>query len=220
MTPTLVRRAAIALLVLVAVWLVWPPPVDEALARAEANGYRAARRAAVHRNLAAVALARRDSAIRATDTSLRRLRARLAAPTVLPPTDTVWLDSLPRPVVGEVTPTDTLIAIRLVRLRWNAFVDTLNADLATLEAAVTLERGRSSLVIQHLQAALAAQDTVVAALRAQVQQARRPWYRRVRGGVEHWVAGMACGSAGYVLAGPVGGLGAGLVCAGLAGVVR
>lgn len=221
-----IRRIAIALLVLVAAWLSWPQSADPDLARVEANGYRAARHVASHRQLAAVALARRDSAIVKSNIMFRKAIDRVSSAAtqagtfVAPEWGTVVPDSGSPAIVGRPQPGDTLVPLPMVRERLRWLADTANVVIADLQATVMLERGRSSLAIQHFAAALVAQDTVLSSLKLQLSAARVPWYRRAVGGVVHAGAGLACGTAGYVLGGLPAGLGAGVLCAAAAAVFR
>lgn len=215
------KQTALAFLVIVGAFLLWPRSDDTDLRRAEENGYRAARKAQMHRTLAAVALARRDSAIRSTDARFAAARARLNAFRFVPVESlTVQIDSNPRPIVGPFADGDTLISLRLARLKVIEVVNTADSLITGLQAVVMLERGRSSLAIQHLEATIANQDTVIRSLSAQLKAKHRPWYRRAASGVEHAVTGALCGAAGYVLAGPVGGIGSAVVCAAVSGVRR
>ena len=215
------QHLALAVLVIVGAFLLWPRPGNVDLQRAQDVGYRAARKAQMHRTLAAVALARRDSAIRTTDARFQSARATLNAFRRVPVESlTVQIDSSRRPIVGPFADGDTLISLRLARFRVIQIVNTADSLITDLQGVVMLERGRASLAIQHLQATIAQQDTVIQSLHAQLQAKHRPWYRKAASGVEHAVTGALCGAAGYVLAGPVGGLSAGAVCAAVSGVRR
>lgn len=216
------RVAAYAVLALVAAWLFWPRDRDTAGDQARENGYRAARSAIYHRQLAAVAMDSLVSARLATDrvvrdsrTTLRNLR------TVRFDTLPVTVDTQPsRVIVGPHTPTDTLVALPLVRAQMQMLVDTAQYVISSIEALVQIERGRASLAIQHLERTIVAQDTVIASLKVVLKAKSPPWYRRGPAGVVHAVAGGSCAGAGWLLGGPLAGVGAGLTCSFVAGVFR
>lgn len=87
--------------------------------------------------------------------------------------------------------------------------------------SVTIARLTDLTDAQH-RAILLADSTIAgyeAALKA--AQAHRPgWFRRATAGIGHAAAGTACGATGWALGGPVVGLGAGAVCAAVAGIIR
>lgn len=218
---TRVTVAVFLVVTILLAWLIAPAfrvePPDPAIE----NGIRAAKSAIRHRQLATAALAGRDSAIRDTDAAFRLARARLREFRFAPVESlTVQMDSSPRPIVGSVIEGDTLISLRLARIKVVEIVATADSLITGLQAVVMVERGRSSLAIQHLEATIAAQDTVIAGLKAEIRAKTKPWYRRAVSGVVHATAAATCGTAGYVLGGPVGGIGSAVTCAALAGIFR
>lgn len=220
--PKVIAGCVLALVILA---LAWPPSIDPAIARAEETGYRAARSAIYHRQLAEVALDSLVSARLATnrtaEASRRRVDSAGAAASrfeglpVLPPGSGSSL-----PVLGDVFPTDSLVAVRIARQRVQMVIDTANAAITSLQMAMELERGRASVAIQQFQATIVAQDTVIESYKVRLAAARKPWYVRAARGVEHGAAAAACGGAGYVLGGPLVGIGTGVACAAIAGVTR
>lgn len=212
LTPKRIAAIALAVLALGLIVALLRPrsPVDDAVAR---NGYRVARQLPSLRRETAERLRALEAASAATARAVAHARTRLRPPPIVP--DSVVADTGVRIVVGPVLPTDTLIPLRLAREKLQEFADSASAWVAGIDAAITLERGRASLAILSLQRTIAIQDTVIAELRKQPS-----WYRRASRGVEAMVVGVACGGAGYVLGGPLGGIGAGLACAALDGLRR
>ncbi len=212
-------RLAVAVLVIVGTWLLWPTPAPEPSA-VEMNGWRVAKRQANERRVAAEREREWEAKQRATDAARADTRRRIR--TAVPTFDTLpaRVDSAPRVIVGDVLPGDTLIALRVVRRDIGVFLDSTLSAVSSLEAAVMLERGRASLTIRALQTVIASQDTVNAGLKAELRRKTIPVYRRALRGVENAVAGLACGGAGYVLGGPIAGVGAGVVCAAVSGIRR
>ena len=228
-STSLVRRYAFSALALaLSLWLghaIAPADRSEDLQRAETVGYHAAKHAAFHRNLARVAIDSLTSAKRRADATYASEHAKLQRLAARPITTglIVRVDPAPRVIVGPVTPTDSLIALPTARAILQQLADSANVALANVRASALLERGRSSLALQRMQETLGAQDTVIASLRTQlalVKAARSPWYRRAIMGTAHAGAGIACGATGWALGGPVVGLGAGALCAGVAGVLK
>jgi hypothetical protein len=220
-----IRHAAYALILAVFALLFWPRDADPALAIAEANGYKAAKSAIVHRQLAAQMLEGWESAERETDAAIKAgkaslNRARIQAITFAEP---LTLDSAPRLIVGDAQPGDTLVPLPMVRERMQWLMDTASTVIASLEMAIEMERGRASLAVMHLQATIAAQDTVIIGLKAELQRKAKPWYVRATRGVEHAGTGAACAAVGFVLGGPfavISSITSGIGCAALSGILR
>jgi hypothetical protein len=220
-----IRHAAYGMTLCVLALLFWPRAADPALAIAEANGYKAAKSAIVHRQLAAQMLAGWESAERETDEAIKLGKAALRRThaQVIAFDGRVALDSTPRIVVGQPVPGDTLVPMPMVRARIQWLMDTATTVIASLEMAIEVERGRASLAVMHLQATIAAQDTVILGLRAELKRKARPWYVRAGRGVEHAGTGAACAVIGYVFGGPfavVSSITSGVGCAALSGVLR
>lgn len=151
------KAVAIGVLTLVALALFWPSSIDPALARAEQNGYRAARRAAVHRRLAAEAIRASEIARFATDGRTRSARLHFAsiAADSEPFVGVVSIDSTPRSIMGGLQPGDTLVTLQLARARVRQVAMEAYEAIASIEVMITIERARSDSAISHLQAALA-----------------------------------------------------------------
>ncbi len=221
---TLPRLALAGIFVIIAV-VVWPKsghPPDPAVE----NGYRVARRLPSLRRETAARLRayeaetlQTNAASRNARATLRTLRTVAAAPL---PEPAHVLASLPDSVVvvGHPQVGDTLVLLSVVRERMQYVVDTAEALVTNLIGRVEIERGRVSLVMQSYQRTIAAQDTVIAGLRAELQRKGRPWYIRASHGVEALGVGSACGGLGYIAFGPLGALGAAVACAAIDGMVR
>lgn len=199
----------------VVLWAWWPESRHED--PAIENGWKAAKSAIAHRHAAEAAVVALAQAQRATDAAVRAAKGRVE---YVPRTDTlavVLADG--HPILGPHADTDTLMALPLVRARLMELRDTAVAAIASLDGAMQVERGRASLAIQQLEATVAAQDTVILGLKAQVAQRPNVLQRAVRG-VTHAAAGVAGGAVGYVLGGPLAGLGGAILASAVAGVVR
>lgn len=201
-----------------------PRTEDIAIQRLEHVGFRATRRAALHRRLARAAMDSFHAAARRTDSTyaadVARLRKTAAGAFVGLPTH---IDSAPRVIVGPASFSDSLVALPVARAVMNAIADSALAAMERLRAAALAERGRASLAILHLESALAATDTVIAtkdSIIAQLKDERPGVLRRALGGIAHAGAGLACGAGGWAIAGPAVGIGAGALCAAIAGVVK
>ena len=222
---TLPRLALAGIFVIIAV-VVWPKsghPPDPAVE----NGYRVARRLPSLRRETAERLRAYERAQLTTNDKLRESRRRLGAVTTaignsFEAVPAVPLRSLPDSVVvvGHPQAGDTLVLLPIARAKLHELADSANAMMGTLIGAVEIERGRVSLVMQSYQMTIAAQDTVIAGLRAELQRKGRPWYIRASRGVEALGVGAACGGLGYLGFGPLGALGAAVACAAIDGVVR
>lgn len=225
--PSWLTIPRLALAGLVAVLLILAAPAfrrtDPDVALAERNGYIAARSAIRHRQLATVALARLDTAKSRTDAGFRSAADRLKqteAAFMAALTGPVVIDSEPHPILGPHLETDTLMALPQVRLEIGAVLDTARLIIDNLQGMMMIERGRASLAISHLEAAIIAQDTVILGLRATIQKNQKSVWRRASGGVITSIVAVSCGGAGYLIAGPIAGIGAGALCAAAAGVFR
>ncbi|MBA3836484.1 MAG: hypothetical protein C0499_02340 [Zymomonas sp.] len=126
--------------------------------------------------------------------------------------DSVWVlnDSLLGVIVPDTgTPrVDTVPVPKIVIRR-------LVAD------SITIDRLTALTVVQG--SALTMADSTIAAYASALKaaQTHRPgWFRRATAGIGHAAAGTACGATGWALGGPVIGLGAGALCAAVAGVLR
>ena len=199
----------------VLLWAWWPE--SRQLDPAIENGVRAAKAAIVYRKAALAAQVAYVAATKQTDSVRRAARERVTFLPVIRDTVTALVEG--HPVLGPHTESDTLMALPLVRARLMELRDTAVAAIASLDAAMMVERGRASLAIQNLQALVAAQDTVILGLKAQVAQRPNVLQRAVRG-VTHAAAGVAGGAVGYVLGGPIAGLGGAILASAVAGVVR
>ncbi len=218
---TLTRLAMAGLCVVVGV-LLWPKS-DHLPNPAIENGYRVARRLPSLRRETAERMRAYEAAQLTTNDKLAEARRRLSALRASVPTFValpVEADTVPRLVMGNPQPGDTLIPLRLARAKLQEVVDSADAMLSNIAASLTLERGRVSLVMQSYQRTIAAQDTVIAGLRAEVERRSRPWYVRAVRGVEALGVGAACGGLGYIAFGPLGALGSAVACAAIDGVVR
>lgn len=218
---TLPRLAMAGLCVVVGV-LLWPKS-DHLPNPAIENGYRVARRLPSLRRETAERMRAYEAAQLTTNDKLAEARRRLSALRASVPTFValpVEADTVPRLVMGNPQPGDTLIPLRLARAKLQEVVDSADAMLSNIAASLTLERGRVSLVMQSYQRTIAAQDTVIAGLRAEVERRSRPWYVRAVRGVEALGVGAACGGLGYIAFGPLGALGSAVACAAIDGVVR
>lgn len=205
----------------VVLWAWWPESrqPDPAIE----NGVRAAKAAIVYRKTADRMLIAYDLSKKQTDSVRRAARNRLetfdvaAAQTITRGQPVVLVDG--HPILGPHAESDTLMALPLVRARLMELRDTAVAAIASLDAAMMVERGRASLAIQNLQALVAAQDTVISGLRASLNQRPNVFQRAVRG-VTHMAAGVAGGAVGWTLGGPLAGLGGAILASAVAGVVR
>jgi len=220
------KSTASVVLFVVMCLVLWPKS-DHSPSPAEEAGYRVAKRLPSLRRENAQTLRDLEAAKQATDLQYAQSRQTIGvlgariqnfdsiAGSVY---TTATVDSLQIPTLGPTFQGDTLIPLRVVRQRIAVFLDTLNVELATLQGAVMIERGRASLAITSLQATIAAQDTVITGLRSELGRTRKPWYIRARGGVVAMGAGVGCGTATYFLAGPLGAVGGAILCSAIAGV--
>lgn len=199
----------------VVLWAWWPESrqPDPAIE----NGVRAAKAAIVYRKTADRLLVAYDLSKKQTDSVAKLARARVTLLPVMRDTVTALVEG--HPVLGPHAESDTLMALPLVRARLMELRDTAVAAIASLDGAMQMERGRASLAIQNLQALVAAQDTVILGLKAQVAQRPNVLQRAVRG-VTHAAAGVAGGAVGYLLGGPIAGIGGAILASAVAGVVR
>jgi len=217
--------AVTAGLIVVIGLLLWPK-AGHSPSPAEEAGYRVAKRLPSLRRENAEALraleasrAATDAQYRKTVTHIQRQAERILNFTGPGSSATVaTVDSLQIPTLGPTFPGDTLIPLRVVREHVTVLLDTVMQDVANLHAAVMIERGRASLANQNLHATIAAQDTIIVGLRAELTRKVPPWYRRASKGVVAMGAGVACGAATYVALGPVGAVGGAVLCSAIAGV--
>lgn len=220
--PSLVRWGVVVLsLALAVAWLATPAPDADRLTRAEIAGYRATRHAAMRRMLAQLALDSLHSAQRGTDAAHARAVARLKAEAQraidgLTPTTSTTMTPM-------TTDGDTLVPLPLVRVAIRHLADSAQALIDGLVAQQNRERNAARTAILRLQETLAYQDTVIAAKTDQIaalQHTQAGPLRRALAGMAHAGAGIACGATGWALMGPLAGLGAGAVCAAVAGMMR
>ena len=218
------QRAALAGLVVVTLWLVWPAPSDRsALHRAEHNGFQSALAASHHRELARRALDSLHVAQRQTDRVFEQAPARIAKMADMHFTRPARVDSLPHTILGDYASGDTLVALPLVRLKIREIIDTANVTMSQMRTQVMLERGRSTTAIMELEETIKAQDAQIAAdadIIAALKGQQPPWYRRATSGVVHAGAGIACGGLAYLVAGPAGGIAGVVICAAVAGIAK
>ena len=195
--------------------LVWPEsgqsdPMQDAGVRAAKAALRYRKAAEADKRELAEARKRIDSAFSYT----RRQIMSMALARRIDTVPVVLVDG--HPIMGPHAETDTLMALPYVRGLLAELRDTALVGLASVEETMQVERGRASLAIQHLEATVANQDTVIAALKA----ARVPWPTRAIRGVEHLGAGVGLGAVGYVIGGPLAGLGGAILGAAIGGVFR
>lgn len=219
------KRLALASLFAVMALLFWPDSAH-APSAAEEAGYRVAKRLPSLRRQNAETLRALEAAKLATDAQLSKSKLRISTAAariqnLVDSASSVSVDTVTNTAtLGPVFPNDTLIPVRVVRVKVAEFMDALGSEIATLEGAVMMERGRASLAIQSLQATIAAQDTIITGLRAELTRKVPPWYKRASKGVVAMGAGVGCGAATYVLLGPAGGIGGAVLCSAIAGVRR
>lgn len=221
---TKARLALAALCVIVSI-LVWPKS-DHSPDPAVENGYRVAKRLPSLRRETAERMRAYEAETLRTNAVAGQARHRLQAVTTaignsFGAVPAVPLRSLPDSVVvvGHPQVGDTLVLLPIARAKLQELADSANAMMGNLIGAVEIERGRVALVMQSYQRTIAAQDTVIAGLQAELRKRPPFWLRGLRG-VEALGVGAACGGLGYIAFGPLGALGAAVACAAIDGVVR
>mgnify|MGYP003343621219 CR=1 FL=1 len=195
--------------------LVWP---DAAPTRDVAQAA-AVKAALAYRTQRAMTL-RQDSLWR------KRLAAHNARPaidTALPavPTFVGVKDSTGKVIIGP--PNDTLITVPEVRRITGVIADSAHTIVAALEAHIADDHrllAQAEQNAERFRMALALADSSVAASEAARRAAIPSWPVRAVHGLEHLGAGVALGAVGYVLGGPLAGLGGAILGAAIAGVVR
>jgi len=200
-----------------------------ALARAEAAAYRASVAVNLRRNQARAALDTLAKVRQRTDQTFPAARHTITqtgaqAITTLSTGVGAFVDGNSHPIVGGIpAPADSLLPLPLARMQIGLVVDSANAAISRVETAMLRERRQSQLAIDRLEAVITAQDTLTAALRAEivaVKAMRPPWYKRAVTGVVDLTIGTSCGAAGWALGGPLAAIGSAVVCSAVAGIVR
>jgi len=225
--PTWISPRALAFLGLFVVMalLLWPDSSHEPTP-AELAGYRVAKRLPSLRRENAETLRELEGAKQATDLQYAQSRHTIAvlsrdildfriSDSSVVTTATLVGDT---PVLGPVIAGDTLIPLRVIRLRVEEFTLQIQREVSDIQGALMIERGRASFAILSLQATMAAQDTIISGLRSELGRKVKPWYTRASKGVVAMGAGVACGSATYVILGPVGAIGGAVLCSAIAGI--
>ena len=200
-----------------------------ALAKAEAAAYKASVAVNLRRNQANAALDSLAKVRLRTDQTFPAARHTVtqtgaSAITTLSTGVGAFVDGNSHPIVGGIpAPTDSLLPLPLARVQIGLVVDSANAAISRVETAMLRERRQAQAAIDRLEATITAQDSLTAALRAEVvavKAMRPPWYRRAVTGVVGLTIGTSCGAAGWVFGGPVAAIGSAVVCSAVAGIVR
>lgn len=222
MTPSPLRTALLLLIAgMLAVFLLG----ERQQAALAADDARAAQQI---ETAARVALTYRRTRLAAAD-SAAAFRRRLAAHRAPPAAAPLDIAAGFLPVIGpEVTIVggDTLVTLAFARTRLQVLADSANARLGVLQQHIGEDHAllaQAERTVAQMQAALMAADTALAekdrAIRA-VQRTRPSWVQRAVAGVVAAGAGAACGSALYIVAGPVGAVGGLVGCAAVTAAVR
>lgn len=216
-------RLALYALAGVSLFLLWPRASNDAeLREAQRLGEKAARSAIYHRQMATAAVDSLVAQKYRTDAVIKLANSRISAVSrtafdSLPVSGAVSLQGTTLPIMGDPQPTDTLVPLRLARLKVREVADTANAVIASIEQAVMGERGRAANAIRHLEATILAQDTVIQSLTRQFKKSKVGVFTRAARGVEAAVVGATCSGLGWIAFGPPGLL-LGLPCAALDGI--
>ena len=222
------KSLAFAGLFVVMALLLWPDSSHEP-SLAEIAGHRVAKRLPSLRRENAERLRELEAAKQATDLQLGQSRKTIAVLSrdILDfsnPTDSTSSVSTTAtlvgdtPVLGPVIAGDTLIPLRVIRLRVEEFTLQIQRELSDIQAVLMIERGRAALAIASHQNVIMSQDTIITGLRSELGRKVKPWYKRASRGVVAMGAGVGCGSATYVLAGPLAAVGGAVLCSAIAGV--